>query len=61
MGQRLGSNWQEMHKNHINPLHQYPNSLYSFLYIPFGADKENLFNNQSFLACVHFLYSHDLK
>ena len=20
MGQRLGSNWQEMHKNHINPL-----------------------------------------
>ena len=21
MGQRLGSNWQEMYKNHINPLH----------------------------------------
>ena len=33
-----------------SPWHQYPYSSYSFLYIPFGTDKENLFKKQSFLG-----------
>ena len=37
-----------------SPWHQYPYSSYSFLYIPFGTDKENLFKKQSFLGWWSF-------
>ena len=47
----------------FNPLPPYINinilstSLYFSLYISFGIDKENLFNDQTSQAGDHFLYS----
>ena len=42
--------------------HQYAYSLYFSLYISWGADEENLFNNQRVsLVGDHFSYSHDLN
>ena len=40
--QRLGS----LHLNPLHPLHQYAYSPHCSLFISYGADKENLFNNQ---------------
>ena len=45
----------------FNPLHQYKFSPYCSLCISYGADKEDLFNNQGPLQlAIIFLYSHDL-
>ena len=38
----------------LTSLYQYPYSPHSSLYISFGADKENLFNNHSFLGWQSF-------
>ena len=38
----------------FTPKHQYPDSPYSSLYISFGTDKENLFEDQSFLCWWSF-------
>ena len=46
----------------FTPKHQYTFSLYCSLYISYGTDKENFFNNQEHLLVNdHFLYSRDIN